>query len=339
MLPYPGIARFSKPLIDMTQWSGREMDALGCVTDPAHVATISNSLASPTIPFTEALFGIKNLVYFHLIAPYRYHTEDKTKYMENYLQDFHHYNDIPSQFHTSQSTNKVSEDLKKQRSLDKQEEWEWDPAWKRHSAAAEGSHIDEDTTQMESEIAQHLVDESDFNFVNMHLLNHFFDHIWPVGNNLNASSDLPERVMMDLKQAYGQSNCHDLAYQIQWAKARKEVVHYREQNVKAAKQHRHHEITLTKVPIKRMMKNLQPETKTLDGLAEWCAMPTEEIKNQIAWCFEWFADVTDYVDQNQYFCHPNVVTYIRYKAVAIPVTPCQCNEYTVRMVGCTGFTW
>lgn len=99
------------------------MDALGCVTDPAHVATISNSLVSPTIPFIEALFGLKNLVYFHLIAPYRYHTEDKTKYMENYLQDFHHYNDIPSQFHTSQSTNKVSEDLKKQRSLDKQEEW------------------------------------------------------------------------------------------------------------------------------------------------------------------------------------------------------------------------
>jgi len=53
-----------------------------------------------------------------------------------------------------------------------------------------------------SEIVPHLVDESDNNFVKMHLLNNFLDHIRQLGNLLNVSSDLQENAMMDPKQAY-----------------------------------------------------------------------------------------------------------------------------------------
>jgi hypothetical protein len=98
--------------------------------------------------------------------------------------------------------------------LDKQDERESDPACNNLSAAAKGRRFDEDKTQIELEIAQHVVDESYFNFVTMHLLNHFSDHICQLGNLLNANSELPEKAMMELKQAYQQANYHEAAFQI-----------------------------------------------------------------------------------------------------------------------------
>ena len=338
MPPYPGFARFNKPYSQVTQWSGKEMKALGRVIVPVFAATLLNPSASQRIPFTEALLCVKNLVYFHLMAQYRYHTEATIEYMENYLEEFHRHKDVFSRFRASKSTKKVSEALKKQLTLDKQEERESDPAWNNLSAAAKRRRVDEDKTQIESEIAQHLVDESDFNFVKMHLLNHFSDHIRQLGNLLNVSSELPEKAMMDLKQAYRQSNRHEAAFQILRTKARKEVFQYRELNANAAKQRRDDDMPLTKAPIKRMMKNPQPEIKTLDDLAEWCAMPKGELQNHIAWCFKRFADFTDYVDHDQYFSRLNDAKYIRYNAVAIPVTSFQCDEQAVHMVRCTGST-
>jgi hypothetical protein len=134
--------------------------------------------------------------------------------MENYLEEFHCHKDVFSQFRASKTTKKVLEALKMQLTLDKQEERESDHAWNNLSAAAKRCWVDEDKTQIESEIAQHLVNESNFNFVKIHLLNHFSDHIRQLGNLLNLSSELPEKAMMDLKQAYRQSNGHEAAFQI-----------------------------------------------------------------------------------------------------------------------------
>jgi thiaminase len=226
MPPYPGFAQFNKPYSQVMQWSGKEMKALGRVIVPAFAATLLNPLASQRIPFTEALLCIKNLVYFHLMAQYQYHTEATTEYMENYLEEFHRPKDVFSQFRASESAKKVSEALKKQLTLDKQEERESDPAWNNVSAAAKSRRIYEDKTQIVSEIAQRLINKSDFNFVKMHRLNHFSDHIRQLGNLLNVSSELPEKVMMDLKQAFQQSNRHEAAFQILRTKARKKVFQY-----------------------------------------------------------------------------------------------------------------
>jgi len=113
--------------------------------------------------------------------------------MENYLQEFHCHNDISSRFCASKSTKITSEAKKKYLTLDKQKERESDPAWNNLSMAAEHCRVDEDKTQIELEIAQHLVEESDFNFVKMHFLNHFSDHIRQLANLLNGSSELPEK--------------------------------------------------------------------------------------------------------------------------------------------------
>jgi len=67
-------------------------------------------------------------------------------------------------------------------------------------------------------------------------------------------------------------------------------------------------------------------------------MPKAELQKHIAWCFNRFADITDYVDHDQYFSHLNHAKDIGYNAVAIPVTSFQCYQQAVHMVRCTGST-
>jgi len=170
----------------------------------------------------------------------------------------------------------------------------------------------------------------------MHLLNDFSDHIHHLGNLLNVSSEHPEKAMMDCEEAYQQLNHQEAALQSLRRKARNEVLQYRDLNAHAAKQRHVNDMPLTKVPIKRMMNNLRPEIKTLDDLAEWCAMRNGEPQNHIAWCFKRFADFTDYVDHDQYFSRLNDAKFILYNAVVIPVTSFQCHEQAFPMVCCTG---
>jgi len=272
------------------------------------------------------------------MAQHQYHIEATIEYMEYHHEEFHCHKDDFSRIHASKSTKKVLEALKQQLTLDKQEERESDPAWNNLSAAAKSCRVDEDKTQIQSEIAQHLVDESDFNFVKMHLLNQFCNHICQLGNLLNVSSELPGKAMMDVKQAYWQWNRHEIHFQILRMKGRKEVFQYLVLNANAAKQCHDDDMPLTKARIQQMMKNPRPEIKTLDDLAEWCAMPKGELQNHIAWYFTRFADFTDNVDHNQYFSHLNDAKYIRYHAGAIPATSCQCDEQAVHMVRFTGST-
>jgi len=118
-----------------------------------------------------------------------------------------------------QSTKKVPEALKKHLTLEDQEPLESDLALNIHSVATKRHCVDEDDTEINSEIAQHLVDESDFNLVMIHLLNHFSDHSRELGNLSNASFELSEGAMLDLKQAYRQSNRHEAALQMLGPKA------------------------------------------------------------------------------------------------------------------------
>jgi hypothetical protein len=118
MPPYPGFARFNKPYSYVTQWSGKEIKTLWLVIVPVFVATLSNLLVSPRIPFTEPHLCFKNSVNVHLIAQYRYHTEAIIQHMEKYLEQFHCHKDVFSRFHPSQSTKQISEALTKQLTLD-----------------------------------------------------------------------------------------------------------------------------------------------------------------------------------------------------------------------------
>jgi hypothetical protein len=317
--PYPGVARFSKPYCQVMQWCVKEMRALGGVIVPVFMATLLNPLPSRSITFTEGLLCVTNLVYFHLLPEYQYHTEATIEYIENYLEEFHRHMQMYNLFPIRQSTKKVSEALKKQRTANTQEEPESGLTWNNLSTAAKGHRVDEDKTQTQSEIAQYIVDESDFNFVKINLLNHFSDNICQLSNLLNVSSELPAQAMMEREQAFRQSNRHEAPFWILQTKAQKEVFQYQGLYANSAKQCRDYDMPLTKAHIKRIMKNPRPDIKTLDDLDEWCAMPNGELQNHIAWCFKRFVNFIDYFDHGQYFSRPNDTQYIRYNAVAIPV--------------------
>ena len=112
----------------MTQLSGKEIKSLGHLIVPLFRATIVNTSASLRVPSTDTLLCVKTSVYFHIMEHYWYHTEATIEYMEYYLEIIDCHKDVFSQFRSSKSTKKVLEALKKQLTLNKQEEWESDPA-------------------------------------------------------------------------------------------------------------------------------------------------------------------------------------------------------------------
>jgi len=115
----------------VTQWSGKEMKPLSCMIVPVFAATLLNPSASQTVSFTAALWCIKNLAYFHLMAQYQYHTEATIEYIQNHLEEFHCDKNVLSWWHTSKSAKKVSEALKKQLTLH-QQKMKWHSQYSEH---------------------------------------------------------------------------------------------------------------------------------------------------------------------------------------------------------------
>jgi len=256
MPPYPGFTQFNKPSSQMTQCSGKEMNALGTVIVQVFAATFLNRLASQRIPFQEALLCIKNFVYVHLLAQYWYHTEATIEYMGNYLEELNHHQDVLSQYRASKTAKKVLEASKNQHILEKQEPMKSDPSWNNDSEAARCRPVDVDKMQVESDIALQPVEKSDINLGKIHILNHFSDHIWHLGYLLNISSYLLQNLMVESEQAYRQLNHHDAALQILLMNGRKELFRYPERNAYAAKQCHSDDMPLIKLPIKQIMNNL-----------------------------------------------------------------------------------
>jgi len=75
LLLYHGFAPFNKPYSQLKQWCGKEMETLGRMIVPVITATHLHTSVTQTIPFTDALFSVNNLLYFDFTALYRYRTE------------------------------------------------------------------------------------------------------------------------------------------------------------------------------------------------------------------------------------------------------------------------
>ena len=86
------------------------------------------------------------------------------------------------------------------------------------------------------------------------------------------------------------------------------------------------------------MKDLRPVIKTCDDLDKWCAMPKGELQHHIARCVKIMAELTDFVNHDQYLSHLKDAKYIWYNVEAFPVKPCKCDVHAVGMVHCTGST-
>jgi len=107
---------------------------------------------------------------------YRSHTPDTIAYMENYLDQFHRMKNIFLEFRVTKRTqakvDKQRKEFRRQRSL-----------MREGAAPSQWRQICDNDRNEENELRMDMINaESHFNFIKMHLLSHFGNHIRQFGN-------------------------------------------------------------------------------------------------------------------------------------------------------------
>jgi hypothetical protein len=336
MSPYPGFTPFTKPYTAITQWQGKEMRMLGRTLLPLFVSSLLEPSSEQRQPFRDAILCVKSLIYFHLMTKYHNHTDATIGYMEGYLANFHRSKEVFARFRATKSKKKVAEALRKQLSEDLRLGRESEPGWRSLSNAAKTRRIEQDRQTIEFEVQANLSEESDFNFVKMHLLTHFSHHIRQLGHLSNVSSELPEHAMMDIKAAYRISNRNEATEQILRTNTRRDFFAFRNLNHHAQMLRLGDNTTPNKLPAVRKLKGIRTDVKTLSELAAWCGLPKGWLQTLIAWSFKRFSDIPIFVDNDEAFARLGEATYTRYTAAALPVANFQGDEEDVHVVRCTG---
>jgi len=174
--PYPGCFVPKKAYREVTQWQGKEMRTLGRCLLGVLALALRQLDTRQVISFKHALDCVRALVDFNMIAQYRCHTPETIVYMEEYLNRFHRMNDIFLEFRGSKRTpvnvDKQRKELRPQRA---QSNMRVAPSKRRRRL--------EDDWDEENELRIDMIHtDSHFNFVKMHLLSHFSDHIRQFGH-------------------------------------------------------------------------------------------------------------------------------------------------------------
>jgi len=174
------------------------------------------------IPFKGALDCVRALVDFNMMAQYRGHTPETIPYMAKYLDQFHRMKDIFLEFRVSKRTwAKVDKQRKEQRHQRAQSTMQVAPS-KRHRPL-------EDDRDEENDLHMDMIHaESHFNFVKMHLLSHFPDHIRQFGNIPMYSTEFGELAHKEqIKDGWRRSNKPDGQQQILHSYGRQHAIRMR----------------------------------------------------------------------------------------------------------------
>jgi hypothetical protein len=336
MPPYPGFVTFNKPYTAVTQWQGKEIKMLGRTLLPIFAATLSNPTAEQIAPFKEATLCVKSLIFFHLMTKYHSHTEGTIDYMEGYLADFHRQKEVFARFRARKASKKVAQVLRQELAEELQIARESAGDWSRLSHAAKARRVEEDRQIVDSEIHQHLTDEADFNFIKMHLPNHFGNSIRQLGHLSNLTAELYEHEMIDIKDAYRRSNRNEASTQILRTKARSECFKYRKME-RDAQLTRLADGTIPKPlrPVRRL-QGKRNDVKTLTQLAVWCKLPVGTLQNLVAWGLKRFGLFPGYAEHDDVFARLNEAKYTRFVSAVLPVAHFQGDETEVHIVRCTG---
>ena len=161
------------------------------------------------IPFKRALGCVRALVDFNMMAQYRSHTSDTIAYMEDYLDQFHKLKDIFLEFRVTKRTqdkvDKQRKEIRRQRALVIE-----------RVAPSLRRPMRNDNRQEENDHGLDLLrSESHFNFIKMHLLRHFCDHLRQFGNIPMYSTEIGELAhKTQIKDGWRQSNKNDAARQM-----------------------------------------------------------------------------------------------------------------------------
>jgi hypothetical protein len=223
MPSFPDFLRFNKDYTAVSQWQGKEMRSLGRVILPVLAATLRNGKdAAERQQFKDALKCVKALVDFHLHIQYRSHDKHTIARARSSLEEFHRYKDVFLLYRAGRSTKADATSLRA--SLTKQAEASRnvDLIFKRLSKATKKRKIDADKAEIERQVSKQVREESSFDFVKMHYLTHFIDHISLFGSVQAYSTELLEASHPALKAGFRASNKVNATEQVLTHMARRE---------------------------------------------------------------------------------------------------------------------
>jgi len=204
------------------------MRNLGCCILGVLAVALRQPGGAQVIPFKRALGCVRALVDFNMMAQYRSHTSDTIAYMEDYQDQFHKLKDISLEFrvtkHTQDKVDKQRKEIRRQRALVIE-----------RVASSLRCRICDDNRQDENDLFLDLVrGDSHFNFIKMHLLSPFCDHIRQFGNIPMYSTEIGELAhKTQIKHRWRQSNKNDEARQILHSYGRQHAIRMRLLNLES----------------------------------------------------------------------------------------------------------
>ena len=204
--PYSGFFVPKKAYQEVTQWQGKEIRNLGrCLLGVLAVA-LRQPDSTQVISFKCALECVRALVDFNMMAQYRSHRDETMVYMEDYLGRFHQMKDIFLEFRVSKRTQaKIDEERLELRRQRGQITQPVAPSKRRRV-------LDEDREEENVRRMDLIQSKSYFNFITMHLLIHFGDHIRQFGNIPMNSTEYGELAHKEqIKDPWRHSNKNDVA--------------------------------------------------------------------------------------------------------------------------------
>jgi hypothetical protein len=177
-------------------------------------------------PFRRALTCVRSLLDFTMMAQYRSHTSETIDYMEQYAAQFHETKDIFLEFRISKRTQTKAEELRKDLRRQQTQVNQSVPNPKRRQMR------DQDREEENEQRMDLIHAESHFNFVKMHLISHFREHIYQFGNIPMYSTEYGELAHKDqIKDGWRRSNKIDAARQILSTYARQHAIRMRLMNL------------------------------------------------------------------------------------------------------------
>jgi len=228
--PYPGFLVPIKAYREVTQWQGKEMRNLGrCILGVLAVA-LRHPGGAQAIAFKHALRCVRALVDLNMMAQYRSHTPDTIAYMEDYLDQFHRMKDICLEFRVTKRTqakvDKQRKEIRRQRALIRE-----------RVAPSQQRRMRDDDRDEEDELRMDMIHgESHSNFIKIHLLSYFCDHIRQFGNIPMYSTEIGELAhKTHIKEGWRQSNKNDAARQIVHSYGRQHAIRIRVLNWQSLK--------------------------------------------------------------------------------------------------------
>jgi len=182
--------------------------------------------SSQVIPFKHVLGWVRALFDFTMMAQYRRHRSDTIAYMEHYLDQFHRMKGIFLEFRVTKRTlGKVDEQGREIQHPRTQ--------MSQPLARSKRRRFRDDDQEEEHERRMDLIDfESPFNFIKIHLLSHFSDHMPQFGNIPMYSTDFGELAHKEgIKDGWRRLNKNDTGHQIVHSYSRQHAIRMRLLNI------------------------------------------------------------------------------------------------------------